>query len=84
MDRIYWGLTGGQWVEIGISLLILIGVLLLGKWIISLILEKILGRITKQTKNSLDNQILVAARMPGFKKALIYPISWLVLFLSGV
>jgi len=71
MDRIYWGLTGGQWVEIGISLLILIGVLLLGKWIISLILEKILGRITKQTKNSLDNQILVAARMPLYLLAVV-------------
>jgi len=71
MDRIYWGLTGGQWVEIGISLLILIGVLLLGKWIISLILEKILGRITKKTENSLDNQILVAARMPLYFLAVV-------------
>lgn len=71
MDRIFWGLTGGQWVEIGISLLILLGVLLLGKWIISLILEKILVRITKQTKNYLDNQILVAARMPLYLLAVV-------------
>lgn len=71
MDRIFWGLTGGQWVEIGISLLILAGVLLLGKWIISLILEKILARITKQTKNNLDNQILVAARMPLYLLAVV-------------
>ena len=71
MDRIFWGLAGGQWVEIGISLLILIGVLLLGKWIISLILEKILVRITKQTKNNLDNQLLMAARMPLYLLAVV-------------
>lgn len=59
-----WGLTERQWLDIGISILILLGVLILGKWLISLLLEKFLFRITKRTKNNLDNQILRAARLP--------------------
>lgn len=71
MERVFWGLNGQQWVEIGISLLILLGVLLLGRWIISLILEKILFRITKRTKNNLDNQILNSARFPIYLLAVV-------------
>jgi len=64
MEHIFWGLTGSEWTEIGISLLILLGVLLLGRWIISFLLDKILLRFTKRTKTNLDNQILTAARVP--------------------
>ncbi len=71
MNFVFWGLNGQQWVEIGISLLILLGVLLLGRWIISLILEKILFRITKRTKNNLDNQILNSARFPIYLLAVV-------------
>ena len=71
MNFVLWGLNGQQWVEIGISLLILMGVLLLGRWIISLILEKILFRIIKRTKNNLDNQILNAARLPIYFLAVV-------------
>ncbi|MCK4489089.1 MAG: hypothetical protein KAU23_02455, partial [Anaerolineales bacterium] len=71
MNQVFWGLSGQQWIEIGISILILLGVLLLGRWVINLILEKLLFRITKRTKNNLDNQILNAARLPLYFLAVV-------------
>ena len=71
MNQIFWGLSGQQWIEIGISILILLAVLLLGRWVINLILEKLLFRITKRTKNNLDNQILNAARLPLYFLAVV-------------
>jgi small-conductance mechanosensitive channel len=71
MDHIFWGLSGSQWLEIGISALILAAVLLLGRWVISLLLEKILLRITKRTRNELDDQILKAARLPLYLVAIV-------------
>jgi small-conductance mechanosensitive channel len=71
MNQVFWGLSGQQWIEIGISVLILLGVLLLGRWVINLILEKLLFRITKRTKNNLDNQILNAARLPLYLLAVV-------------
>lgn len=72
MNQVFWGLSGQQWLEIGISILILLGVLLLGRWVINLILEKLLLRITKRTKNNLDNQILNAARLPLYFLAVVF------------
>ena len=71
MNQVFWGLSGQQWIEIGISILILLAVLLLGRWIINLVLEKFLFRITKRTKNNLDNQILNAARLPLYLLAVV-------------
>jgi hypothetical protein len=72
MNQVFWGLSGQQWLETGISILILLGVLLLGRWVINLILEKLLLRITKRTKNNLDNQILNAARLPLYFLAVVF------------
>jgi MscS family membrane protein len=71
MDQIFWGLTDQQWIDIGISVLILVGVLLLGRWIISFILDKILYQISKRTKTNLDNQLLNAARLPLYLMAVV-------------
>ena len=71
MDRIIWGLTTGQWLDIGISGLILLVVLLLGRFIISFLLEKVLFQVTKRTKNTLDNQILQASRLPAYLLAVV-------------
>jgi MscS family membrane protein len=66
MNQIFWGLTGAEWMQVGISFLILIVVLLLGRWIISVVFVKVLPRLTQKTKTSLDNQILKAARIPVY------------------
>jgi small-conductance mechanosensitive channel len=72
MDRIILGLTGQQWLDIGISGAILLAVLLLGRWVISILLEKILLRITAKTKTDLDNQILQASRVPLYLLAVVF------------
>lgn len=71
MERVFWGFTSQQWFDIGVSLIILFGVLLLGKWIISFLIDKVFLRITKKTKNQLDNHILEAARFPIFMFAVV-------------
>ena len=71
MNQIFWGLSGSEWLEIGLSGLILFSVLLLGRWVISLILDKILFRITKRTKNNLDNHLMNAARLPLYLLAVV-------------
>jgi MscS family membrane protein len=71
MEGIFWGLTGSQWLEIGISLAILLTVLLLGRIVISFLIEKILLRITRKTKNTLDNLILDAIRFPLYLFAVV-------------
>ena len=95
MNQIFWGLSASEWMEIGISLLILIGVLLLGRWIINLVLERVLMRLTKRTKTSLDNQVLTAARIPLYLLAVVLafdfslrrlsflPVEWNALFADG-
>ena len=71
MDGFFWGLTLKQWLDIGISLLILVLVLLLGRIIISFVIDKVLLRITKRTKTTLDNQVLQAARLPAYLLAIV-------------
>ncbi|MFV1949453.1 MAG: mechanosensitive ion channel family protein [Anaerolineales bacterium] len=71
MNQVFWDLSRSEWLEIGISGLILFSVLLLGRWVISLILDKILFRISKRTKNNLDNHLLNAARLPLYLMAVV-------------
>lgn len=71
MDQIIWGLTAEQWLDIGISVLILVVVLVLGRVVISFLLEKVLLQLTKRTKNTLDNQILLALRLPAYLLAVV-------------
>ena len=71
MDVIFWGLSVRQWLDVGISALILLLVLLLGRIIISFLIDKVLLRITKKTKNTLDNQILQAIRLPAYLLAIV-------------
>ena len=70
MDDIFWGLTLKQWLDVGISVLILALVLLLGRIIISFVIDRVLLRITKKTKTTLDNQVLQAARLPAYLLAI--------------
>jgi MscS family membrane protein len=76
MDRIFWGLAGSEWVEIGISTLILLGVLILGRWIIYFLLEKVLMQLTKRTKTSLDNELLSAAKLPLYFLAIVLALNF--------
>jgi small-conductance mechanosensitive channel len=70
MDPTFWGLSLEQWTEIGVSVLILLLVLFLGRWVISFLLDRVLIRLTRRTKTNLDNEILNAARLPLWLLAL--------------
>jgi small-conductance mechanosensitive channel len=74
MEGMFWGLSGSEWLDIGISLAILVGVLVLGRWIISILLDRILLRLTRRTKNNLDDYVLNAARLPLYLLALVLAI----------
>jgi small-conductance mechanosensitive channel len=76
MDRLILGLSGDQWNDIGISVLILVAVLLLGRWIISFLLDRIILRIIKRTKSSLDDLILDAVRLPIFLLAIVLALDY--------
>lgn len=58
------GFTGGQWIEIGIAGGTVVLAALMGRWLITLILDRGLARITSQTRTSLDEIILKIVRPP--------------------
>ena len=64
MEHTIWSLTKTQWLDMGISALLLLAVLLLGRVVISFLLDKVLFQITRKTKTTLDNQILQAIKFP--------------------
>lgn len=71
MEQVYWGLSATQWLDLTISAAILLAVLLLGRLVISFLLDRVLSRITARTKTDLDNQILQAAKLPIYLLAVI-------------
>ena len=62
-----------QWEQVAISAGVLAAALILGRPLITIIMDKIIGRITGSTRNTLDNRLLEAVRPPIF---------WLVIFLA--
>jgi small-conductance mechanosensitive channel len=66
-------LTLEQWTDLGISLLIIVVVILIGRWLIKLVIEKGLKRLVSLTGTTLDDAILAA---------LLSPLHWLVIVAS--
>ncbi|HEY69898.1 MAG TPA: mechanosensitive ion channel family protein [Anaerolineae bacterium] len=62
----FLGLSLDQWMDVGIALLIVVLVLLLGRWLVSFVLNRIVGRITRRTKTKLDEAIVSAISKPLF------------------
>jgi len=65
-------LTTEQWIDIGISILIFLVTAFLGRWIIKLIFQRVIRRLTGFTKSTLDDVILEAAAPPLYWLAVIY------------
>jgi len=65
-------LTTGQWIDIGISLLVFLATVFLGRWIIRLIFQRVIRRLTGFTKSTLDDVILDAVAPPLYWLVLIY------------
>lgn len=64
MGQIFLGLSSAQWLTLGISLLIVLFVLIPGKWIIGVLIKKPLSRLAKRTSTILDDFILEIIQLP--------------------
>ncbi len=64
MDSVFLGLSAEQWLNLGISFLAIILVLIFGRWFVALILDRIIGKVTNQTKTTLDDVFLDLLRRP--------------------
>ncbi len=71
MDTVFLGLTGDQWGQIGTSALILVLVIVFGRWIIKFILEKPARKLVSRTNTTLDDSIFEILRVPIFLLALV-------------
>jgi len=65
-------LTTEQWMEVGISLVVFFVTAFLGRWIIKLIFQRVIRRLTGFTKTTLDDVILDAIAPPLYWLAVIY------------
>ncbi len=65
------GLTSEQWIDLGLSALIVLATLILGRWVIYFLLSRILRPITARTRTGLDNALLDAIRPPIYWLAVV-------------
>ena len=65
------GIDFDQWGDIGIALLIIVLSAVIGRWLISFILDRMVRGMTRRTKSNLDDALVDAIKGPLF---------WLVLF----
>ena len=65
-------LTLEQWLDIVLSISVLLATAILGRWVIRVILGRVIRRFTGFTKNTLDDAILDAISPPLYWLALIY------------
>jgi small-conductance mechanosensitive channel len=63
-------LNPNQWLELGISAAILLGVIIIGRWLIRLIVGKGIRKLAGMTETEFDDVIL---------KAVLSPLHWLVI-----
>jgi small-conductance mechanosensitive channel len=65
------GLNPEQWADVGIALLIVVLAAFIGRWLVTYVLERWIGRVTRRTKSKLDEGIMKAIRTPVFWLILI-------------
>ncbi|HEY5730059.1 MAG TPA: mechanosensitive ion channel domain-containing protein [Anaerolineales bacterium] len=65
-------LTSKQWIEVGISILVFVLTLILGRWIIKAVFIRIIKQLTKFTTSTLDDAILEAIAAPMYWVAVVY------------
>lgn len=66
------GLTSEQWVEIGISVAIIVGTILAGRWLIRFLVKRLLPIITSRTRSKLDDYLVNALHPPLYLLAVTY------------
>lgn len=63
--------TQEQIIDLGISIGMILFIFIFGRWIISLILDRVIKRITKQTITTLDDTIINTIKSPVYWLALV-------------
>ncbi len=71
MDFEFLGLTAEQWLSIGISLIIVVITVLLGRWLIRLILDRGVRKLVKSTNTTFDDALVDASRAPIYMLAVV-------------
>ncbi|GAB4427586.1 MAG: mechanosensitive ion channel [Anaerolineales bacterium] len=65
-------LTTAQWLNIAIALSVFLLTLFLGRWLIKLIFKRVVRRVTRATKTTLDDAIMNAIAPPLYFLVLVY------------
>ncbi len=63
MDE-FIGLTLNQWLDLALSLLLVVAAFVVGRWILDLLLRRLAGRLAKSTESELDDTLLTAVQPP--------------------
>jgi small-conductance mechanosensitive channel len=71
MDFVFLGLDAQQWLNIGISLAIVLATVIFGRWVVRLILDRGFGRVARRTNTSLDDSLMDAVRVPLYMLAVV-------------
>ena len=58
------GLTAEQWRDLGLSFLLVVAAMVLGRWILDFLLKRLAGRLAQSTETELDDALLTAVRPP--------------------
>lgn len=66
------GLATQQWINLGISFAIIAVAVVVGRWLVTLLLDRIIGRLVGKTATRLDNLILDAVRQPVYWLAVAF------------
>lgn len=67
----FFELTTDQWTDAGISLGMILLTAIVGRWIIDLILRRVLKRVFERTRTTLDNIVLEVLRFPLYLVAVV-------------
>jgi small-conductance mechanosensitive channel len=62
----FLGLDTSQWVDLGVSILIVVGAALVGRLVVAFLFDGGMRRLTKRTRTGLDDVILGAVRSPAY------------------
>jgi small-conductance mechanosensitive channel len=71
MEGTFIGITYAQWLDLGISVLIFVVVLVLGRPVIRLLFERLVKRLTARTETILDDSIVNVIQVPLYLLALV-------------
>jgi MscS family membrane protein len=72
MDFTFIGLEAQDWLDLGISLLIVAATLTLGRWVIRIFLDQIVRRVTQRSDTTLDDVLIGALRWPLYGLSVVF------------